>query len=454
MLRPASVVILLVLAAATAHAAETDSKEPDFSFGSYGRFQIGSDLNGRPGRSVNVVSFGPRLVEPSYQELDFYYRVLRPHGDLGTRARLVVGLALGEEAFHYTGKFEATLALRNMYVETDDIFLKDLSLWAGSRSYRGDDIHLLDFWPLDNLNTLGGGAQFKWKGFEARAHFGVNRIDNDYQLQILSAPVEDGIGSRPDVTLERQRSIASFRLSYEILSFARARLYTERHDLPPGEQVDRSTGERRALPRDSGWVLGGQVTAWNKRGLWGSLFAKLGTGLGAYGEMSRPNGLSLDRSTTGARLGLIALTGAWEQERFAIPAAIYFSSFSDATGSETARDYEELAFDFRPVAYLTERVHLALDFSYQLRAPHRYTDDGVSPFRASVTQIGLMPMIVPGGRGLWTRPAIRFLYAVRFLSDDARTTLFPETDVRYGKKVGHYLGVGVEWWFNSSYDPD
>ena len=28
-----------------------------------------------------------------------------------------------------------------------------MGIWAGSRMYRGDDIYLLDFWPLDNLNT-------------------------------------------------------------------------------------------------------------------------------------------------------------------------------------------------------------------------------------------------------------------------------------------------------------
>jgi maltoporin len=62
-----------------------------------------------------------------------------------------------------------------------------------------------------------------------------------------------------------------------------------------------------------------------------------------------------------------------------------------------------------------------------------------------------MPMIVPGGPGLWSRPVIRLVYAVRLLSDDARADLFALDDPRRGRPVSQYFGLGVEWWFNSSY---
>jgi hypothetical protein len=26
--------------------------------------------------------------------------------------------------------------------------------------YRGDDVYLLNWWPLDNLNMVGGGARY------------------------------------------------------------------------------------------------------------------------------------------------------------------------------------------------------------------------------------------------------------------------------------------------------
>ena len=425
---------------------------PAFEVGSYGRFQLGSDLQGRPGHQTNVVAFGPRLIEPSYQQLDFYYRVLAPTGELGTRARLVAALGLGEEAFHYTGRFEASLALRNLYVEVEDVLARDLSIWAGSRMYRGDDIFLLDCWPLDNLNTLGAGAQARLGGLEAAVHFGVNRLDNVYQLQILEAPIEEGIGARSDVSLERQRSILSLRLVHPVTDHGRARLYFERHDLPPGEQVNPESGEIKALPRDAGWLLGAQATAWSGDGLWASVWGKLGMGLGAYGELTAPFGLSLDRKAEGARFGLVAVSGAIERSRFALPVAALFASFRDASGlPNNARDYEELVLNARPVVYLTDTVHLALDASWQLRAPHAFSADGVTPARASVAQFGVMPMIAPAGTGLWSRPALRLIYAVRLLSDDARRVLYPETDVRRERGVEHYLGAGVEWWFNSTY---
>ena len=55
------------------------------------------------------------------------------------------------------------MAVRNLYGEVQNVFAKDLSFWAGSRMVRGDDIYLLDYWALDNLNLYGpgGGAGVK-----------------------------------------------------------------------------------------------------------------------------------------------------------------------------------------------------------------------------------------------------------------------------------------------------
>ena len=94
---------------------------------------------------------------------------------------------------------------------------------------------------------------------------------------------------------------------------------------------------------------------------------------------------------------------------------------------------------------------MALDVSYQLKAPHTLNTAGTAPIHEEVWQIGIMPMIVPGGSGLWSRPAIRLIYAVRFLSPDARNDLFAVDDTRRDRKVSQFIGAGVEWWFNSSY---
>ena len=66
--------------------------------------------------------------------------------------------AYSGDLFHFTGNFSQNFAIRNAYAEVENLGISGLSLWAGSRMYRGDDIYLLNFWPLDNLNTIGGGV--------------------------------------------------------------------------------------------------------------------------------------------------------------------------------------------------------------------------------------------------------------------------------------------------------
>ena len=36
-----------------------------------------------------------------------------------------------------------------------------VSAWVGSRMYRGDDIYLFDYWPLDDHNIVGGGVFYR-----------------------------------------------------------------------------------------------------------------------------------------------------------------------------------------------------------------------------------------------------------------------------------------------------
>ncbi|MDR0965612.1 MAG: carbohydrate porin [Myxococcales bacterium] len=434
---------------AQATAAPTPTLPPAFQFGSYGNIQFGTDLQGKTGRQTNVTSRGPRLIEPSYQELHFRYRLLVPANEIGTKAKLVTTIALGQEAFHYTGEFDVSLALRNMFVQVDDLFWKDFGVWVGSRMYRGDDIYLLDYWPLDNLNTLGGGFSLKVEKLEIAAHVGVNRLDNDYQLQIIESPSHDTIGAVSDALLDRQRSIVSLRLTYPLVDTGLARLYVERHDLPSGEKNEPTSGAVYAWPRDSGWVVGAQLKGWTGDGLSGSLWLKFGAGLGAYGEMTTPFGLALDRKAADAKLFTAAFSGTLEKSRFAIPLAAYVSLFRDASGLENnARDYEEVVVNLRPTVFLHKQFHLALDASYQLRAPHTFSDDGKTPVRAQVVQFGLMPSFVPSADGFMGRPTIRAIYAIRLLNADARQALYGSADERIDRKVDHFLGLSAEWWFN------
>ena len=64
----------------------------------------------------------------------------------------------------------------------------------------------------------------------------------------------------------------------------------------------------------------------------------------------------------------------------------------------------------------------------------------------------LMPIISPKGEGTYSRPIIYLVYTLSVLNQDARDALFEPTDLRYGNSsLYHYVGIGAEWWFQSSY---
>jgi len=102
----------------------------------------------------------------------------------------------GGDLFHYSGDFSSHIAIRNAYAETQNLGFDGLSLWAGSRMYRGDDIYLFDYWPLDNLNTIGAGARYERHKFDIALHAGLNRLDDLYQYETLDTPPR-GLG--PDI---------------------------------------------------------------------------------------------------------------------------------------------------------------------------------------------------------------------------------------------------------------
>jgi len=150
-----------------------------FEFGSYGRVVGAIDARGGTGREANIIAHGDRIDEDSYAELE-----LRRE-DAWTAAvtsKVVATLALFPPFFHFSGDATQAIAVRNLYVQGT---FHDLTLWVGSRMYRGDDIYLLDWWPLDNQNTLGGGAGYKihWTTDETtiQVHAGVQRLDSTYQ---------------------------------------------------------------------------------------------------------------------------------------------------------------------------------------------------------------------------------------------------------------------------------
>ena len=451
---------------------DLDSVTPDigakeigkFVFGSYGRVQVTDDTNGHPGRSTNVVAYGPRLFEPSYGEMYLSYTINTPDG---FGSKVLFTLALFEPLAHYSGDYEQTWAVRNMYAEAWGFvpYVPWLHIWAGSRMYRGDDIYLLDFWPLDNLNTIGGGLIFDWNGLDVRAHAGVNRLNDDYQFQTIAVPGAT-FGSGEKVFLNRQRWITSGKTTYELANLyndfgMKFSLYGEFHHLGKGRRIPEELISEnvplyepntidRELPEDEGWILGGQV------GFLGfgpashlNLFARWAQDLAAYGEAGVPFGTKNDGSAKGAYELVTGLSANWEFKWAGILAGGYLRKFKDADVNKyDTDDFIEGAFVLRPVVFLTEHLHQGFEFSYQQHYPFGLNPNGDEHEVAEVFQYSIME-IVSLGRGSYRRPQIRFVYTISEPNGSAQDT-FGSTGLRRPDKTEHFLGFGVEWWFNSS----
>ena len=69
--------------------------------------------------------------------------------------------------------------------------------------------------------------------------------------------------------------------------------------------------------------------------------------------------------------------------------------------------------------------------------------------------IWLILLEIPALVAAMVFPFLYVIYTISVLNADARDALFATTDVRYGEGSGtlpvHYVGIGAEWWFQSSY---
>lgn len=444
-------------------AADTDPKptpnegiKPEFFAGSYGRVQASTDLAGGGGDAVNVASHAPRLEQGPYLELDFGFKAEMENG---ARFDVLITPALAGDLFHYDGDFGNDIGLRNLYAQaTKDVAAGvPVSLWAGSRMYRGDDIYLLDFWPMDNLNTYGGGVLVAPKNTEIAAQIGVNRLTgDDWQVQDVRVASADTVEGETIRVLDRQRTVGSLRASQKVplgsLTF-RAKLYGELHRLPAGRRVVEDPFQELTyedLPADNGSVVGLQLSLWG----WAPqsfvhLWLRRSTGLAAYGELTVPqDGLATDDRVSSARSWMVAATGNTESRSVGLMYATYLSSFVDADGQAVDFDDRwEWVGVVRPNVYLGENWAIGVEASHQLVRPNGLNPRTEAFDVAHVTKLSLLPGIQVG-RGGYARPRLQLQYTATFLDPGARR-FFSAEDARVSPGVQHFVGLGAEWWLNS-----
>jgi hypothetical protein len=437
-----------------------ESHEHGFSFGSYGRVNVASDLRGGSGRQANIVYYGTRIDLPTYAELQLErYDHFKVQGD-DLRTNVVATLGIAGPLFHETGDFSANIAVRNLYVEAKGLWFSGFSAWVGSRMYRGDDIYLLNWWPLDNLNTVGGGVRLAFDTTSKEAtslalHVGLGRANDPFSFQERPSPAPSGFGASTVITLDRPRMIVSAKLAHvELLGGGpggfKGVLYAEQHSISSGTYVD-ADNVSQSLPTDSGTVIGAQLGAFTGvRDVFVNLFVRYATGIAAYGDKTVPTALAPDNSTRGAHEALAAIGANYETGPFAVLLGGYVRGFQDASGATySVNTYNEGTIVVRPTVWPSRYAGVSVEGSYQFLSTAAFDAEGRA-VGGRVFRLGVLPFITPFGRGSFTRPHLQLIYVATF-RDAAAQRLYAPDDAFYSRSVEHFLGIGAEWWFNSSY---
>ena len=178
------------------------SQAADLSMGTYGRAGAATDLSGGEADTLDIVTYASRIGKGPYAEIDFVFE------EEVEGSYFQITPAFAGQTFHYTGEWDADIAVRNLFAEGMSPRESGWSVWAGARMWRGDDVYLWDFWPMDNLNIVGGGGAFKRNGWELRAAIGLNRLTSG-AFQQQSVTVQTPGGSATVEVLDRQRTVAA-----------------------------------------------------------------------------------------------------------------------------------------------------------------------------------------------------------------------------------------------------
>jgi len=440
-----------------------------FEFGSYGRVQIASDLRGGTGRTANIVAYGTRIDEDSYAELEL--RREDTFSD-GIKNKVVTTLGLFPPFFQFTGDVMQNIGLRNLY---DQAQYGALTMWVGSRMYRGDDIYLLDWWPLDNQNTVGGGVGGSFPATsigetQVAVHVGMERLDNPAQFEQVPVVAPFGAGTTNVTVLDRPRLTETLKITQLVRNSKVAHpfeddkrgmkfiLYGAVQEMSAGVFTDTTVGTanntQTPYPSDTGFLIGGEFAYWTgERDTFIQIFARYAHGLAAYDPLSEPITFDANRTTNGANEALFAVGGNYEHGAFGLLYGAYFRYFTDGDPQATSiMTYDEGTVDVRPQVFLGDHWGIAVDASYQARRYAELDPTTNAPLNAAEWRGGIIPYFSPAGRGSYKRPQLRIIYAITARNEGARA-LYPSQDVFSQRSVEHYLGLGVEWWFNSSSYP-
>lgn len=249
----------------TAEAALPDGR---IEFSMYGRMGAAWALTTPQiiqGQSMNLVgnrgaqqpigtpSIGGRFEEGDYLEPTIRAHIIKPEADQkdGTYVDFVITPAMFARNGSFAGFFAnnapqgRSASSSSSYVEAGNIFIPGLSVWGGARFYRGEDVHIADYFYFNNLTGQGGGLKYKDLDLTVLLH-SATQNNPLYNIDV------DGNGTA-DVQRMRTIFVGQYTHKFGALS-SYVRGLAELHTLPPVRQ-----GDREIAPGDYGYVFGAKL---------------------------------------------------------------------------------------------------------------------------------------------------------------------------------------------------
>ncbi len=339
-----------------------------------------------------------------------------------------------------SNKQALTLSLREAYASGHNLFGKGgMSFWAGKRFYKRHDLHMFDYYIIDNTGP-GAGVESINAGF-SKIHFAVLRnIPNtagpaQTNLDLRFSDIAIGPGSLEAILINGtagNRGHATGKENWEAIS-----------------------GNQLALIYANG-LFGGnnKVVLQYGQGLFGGSAAGRESTLNAWGgwgsqDIGKGDKTTLDsrKKSSTLRLSeqLVTNGDTISSESVLIYQSTSFGDAKDATGKKV-KDLKELTIGTRPIYHVNKNAAVALEYAYT------NITDALPPAGtstewndATLHKLTLAPQLT-ADKGYWARPQIR-LFATYAMWNKEANGQVATGDVYDNDENGFSTGAQLETWW-------
>ncbi len=436
-----------------------------FAFGAYGRIGVdwSFENNGSIGRRLNLNnmgSIGGRLEEQDYLELALGTKFGSDKADDKSLVYFQTRVAVWSNSLSLFGNTNSsspgglTFALPELFVEAKNIGGSGINLWAGSRLYRGPDVHIADYRYFNDHSGQGFGVEYKksrFVGLFISSTDTSSTLPPYFYLNIATGTPSAALRHRTLWAVEHDIALGNNNL---------LTLLAEAQKLGNGG-YGQDTASIYNYPSDHGFVLGARFESkfGKESKSYNRIALRYGTGIANGGDggnsktwytFGAPN---LEKENYKGAYSVSLVDNLFQEinsRNWLEAYLIGVASKGGAKGNGLSPTYwdrevynrkKELAVGFREAYQVKEFLRLLFEMHYTQR------QDGDNDW-ASMTKLSFSPTITPTGvHDFWARPEIRFVSSVAFYNQFAQETLYsPYLQYVGSQKVGYYFGIKAEFW--------